>query len=891
MAGGDVMTKKLYQLMNWADIEGIVYSEEDNPHKLLGAHVVKEGLLVQFFYPGAKEAWYVAGDTKKQMELADEEGYFALLLPKNASRDYKVLVTLEDDTQKEIISAYNFDPVIKEQDTEKFVNGIHYEAYNMLGAHPMEIGGVKGVHFAVWAPNAIRVSVVSDFNDWDGRVHQMRRLWDSGIFEIFIPGAKVGDLYKFEIKIKGGLTFLKSDPYAFASQLRPETASVVSEINAYEWKDEAWLKNRQKLDVSKQPVSVYEIHLGSFKRTEDKDAPFLNYRQLAKEIIPYVKEMGYTHVELMPVMEHPLDASWGYQVIGYYAPTSRYGTPEDFMYFVDEMHRSGIGVILDWVPAHFPRDSYGLSNFDGTHLYEHADPRQGYHPHWGTLIYNYGRKEVANYLIANALFWVEKYHADGIRMDAVASMLYLDYGKQDGEWIPNIYGGKENLEAIDFLKHLTSMMKKRNKGVLLIAEDSTAWPMMTQDVEHDGLGFDMKWNMGWMNDFTGYIQLDPYFRGHHHGELTFSMIYAYSEKFMLVFSHDEVVHGKSSMIGKMPGSIDEKFANLRAAYAYTIMHPGKKLLFMGQDIGEFDEWNENRSVEWDLLTYEKHRALNDLVKDLNRIYQKERALYETDFDSEGFEWINNISANENVIVFLRKTDKPQELLLVVCNFANEERENYKIGVPFAGKYREVLNTDAGKYAGKNFINNGYISSSEDECDDRENSIRIKMPALATQVFMYTPFTADEKKIIEIKKEEERKRAQELKRMEEARAVVQRAKDVAADAMIEADNAKKRAEETMRRAKSEAKEAETLLKKAKQLQEKAKELEEEEALKEKQAKEELEKVKESAKKVQETAKARKAAASAKKTAASAKKTTASAKKTADADKKSVDETKK
>lgn len=860
------MTKKLYQLMNWAEIEGIVYSEEDNPHKLLGAHLVKEGLLVQFFYPKAKEAWYVAGDVRKQMELADEEGYFALLLPKNASKDYKVLITLSDGTQREVISAYNFGPVITKKDTEKFAGGIHYEVYDILGAHPMEINGVKGVHFAVWAPNAVRVSVVSDFNGWDGRVHQMQRLWDSGIFEIFIPGAKAGDLYKYEIKIKGGLTFLKADPYAFQSQLRPDNASVVADIGSYKWRDESWLKKRRNMDASAEPVSVYEVHLGSFKRKEDNDAPFLNYRELAGEIVSYVKDMGYTHVELMPVMEHPLDGSWGYQVVGYYAPTARYGSPEDFMYFIDEMHKNGIGVILDWVPAHFPRDSHGLCHFDGSPLYEYADPRQGSHPHWGTLIFNYGRKEVANYLIANALFWVERYHADGIRMDAVASMLYLDYGKRDGEWLPNIYGGKDNLEAIDFLKHLNSMMKKRNQGVLLIAEDSTAWPMMTQDVERDGLGFDMKWNMGWMNDFTGYMRLDPYFRGQHHGELTFSMIYAYSEKFMLALSHDEMVHGKSSMIGKMPGGIDEKFANLRAAYAYMMMHPGKKLLFMGQDIGEFDEWNENRSVEWDLLTYEKHRALNDLVKDLNHIYQKERALYGTDFDSEGFEWINNISANENVIVFLRKTGKPEELLLVVCNFANEERENYKIGVPFEGKYREVLNTDAARYAGKNVINDGYISSVEDECDDRENSIRFKMPALATQVFMYTPFTAEEKQVIEIRKEEERKREEELKRKEEARAVVQRAKDIAKDAMQEALAAKKYADEAMKRAEEEAKEAERLLKKADELTAKAKALEEEEAQKEKQAKEELEKVKESAEKALQSAKSQKTKTAAKKPAA-------------------------
>lgn len=859
------MNKKLYQLMNWAEIEGIVYSEEDNPHKLLGAHLVKEGLLVQFFYPKAKEVWYVSGDVKKQMELADEEGYFALLLPKNASKDYKMLITLEDGTQKEMISAYNFGPVITQKDTQRFANGIHYEAYEMLGAHPMELGGVKGVHFAVWAPNAVRVSVVSDFNGWDGRVHQMQRLWDSGIFEIFIPEAKVGDLYKYEIKIKGGLTFLKADPYAFASQLRPDNASVVADIGAYQWKDDAWMKERQNMDVSARPVSVYEVHLGSYIKKEDQSTQFLNYRELAKAIVPYVKDMGYTHVELMPVMEHPQDGSWGYQVVGYYAPTSRYGSPEDFMFFIDEMHKNGIGVILDWVPAHFPKDSHGLCHFDGSPLYEHPDPKRGTNPDGGSLNFHYGRKEVSNYLIANALFWVEKYHADGIRMNEVASMLYLDYGRQDGEWIPNIYGGKDNLEAIDFIKHLNSMMKKRNKGTLLIAEDTTAWPRITQDVELDGLGFDMKWNLGWMSDFIGYIRMDPYFRGQHHGELTFSMIYAYSEKFMLALPHDEMVYGKGSMMGKMPGNVDEKFANLRAAYAYMMMHPGKKLLFMGQDIGEFDEWNENRSVQWDLLAYEKHHALNDLVKDLNHLYQKERALFATDFDSEGFEWINNISANENVIVFTRKTDKPQELLLVVCNFANEERENYKIGVPFEGKYREVLNTDAGKYAGKNVINEGYISSVEDECDDRVNSIRFHMPALATQVFMYTPFTEQEKQVIEMRKEEARKREEEFKRMEEARAVVQRAKNAARDAMLEAQAAKKYADEAMSRAKEEVKEADRLLKKAKELEAKAKAMEEEEALKEKQAKEELEKVKENAEKVLKSEKASQTAANKKTTA--------------------------
>lgn len=737
------MEDKLYRLMNWPEIESIVYSESDNPHALLGPHRAGNGTLLQAFFPGAAGALVRRRDTGKEymMEMADEEGYFAALIPEKETFPYEYQIKYKEG---EIVreDPYRFSPVITKKDTDKFNAGIHYTAYNILGAHLMEIDGTCGVHFAVWAPNAMRVSVVGDFNSWDGRLHQMRRLWDSGIFEIFIPDITQGENYKFELKIRGGLTYLKADPYAFGQQLRPETASVVRDIEDFVWEDGDFLENRAKIQGENSPISIYELYLGSFKKPE-KEGAYYNYRELAEAIIPYVKEMGYTHIELMPIMEHPFDGSWGYQVIGYYAPTSRYGTPEDFMYFMNEMHKAGIGVILDWVPAHFPRDTHGLSGFDGTCLYEHKDPRKGFHPHWGTLIYNYGRPEVCNYLIANALFWVEKYHVDGIRMDAVASMLYLDYGKQDGEWVANMYGGNENLEAVEFLKHLNSVLHKRGKGALSIAEESTAWPQITEKLENGGLGFDLKWNMGWMNDYLEYIKFDPYFRAHHHGELTFSMIYAYSERFILVFSHDEVVHGKATMLGKMPGERADKFANLRLTYAYMMAHPGKKLLFMGQDIGEFDEWNENRQVEWELLAYDEHKQLNRLVQDLNRFYKENPALYALDTDSEGFEWINSISANECVLVFARKSEKPEDTLLIAVNFANAEWDMHKIGVPIPGKYKEIFNTDAVEYGGKGRINARMKASRYEECDGREFSVKITLAPLSMCIFKCVPYTKEE----------------------------------------------------------------------------------------------------------------------------------------------------
>lgn len=778
------MNNKLYKLMNWPVIEEIIYSESDNPHATLGPHTIGGQTLLQAYFPGAEavSVYLAAEDALRKMEKADEDGFFARLIPWRVIGKYHYEVTYPGGKKKTVQDAYAFEPWITKKDTEKFGLGIHYTVYEKLGAHPVHIRGVEGTVFAVWAPNALRVSVVGDFNEWDGRIHQMRRLWDSGIFEIFIPDVKAGENYKFEIKLKGGLTYLKADPYANAAQLRPDTASVVADISNFQWEDEEWLFHRAQAQKASSPISVYELYLGSFARKEaekEGDTEYLNYRELAPQIIQYIKETEYTHIELMPVMEHPFDGSWGYQTIGYYAPTARYGSPEDFMYFMNEMHKAGIGVILDWVPAHFPRDAYGLSNFDGTCLYEHMDPRKGAHPHWGTLIYNYGRPQVSNYLIANALFWAEVYHADGIRMDAVASMLYLDYGKKDGEWIANMYGGNENLEAMEFIKHLNSVLHKRNPGILVIAEESTAWPMVTGPLEKGGLGFDIKWNMGWMNDYLGYIKYDPFFRSHHHGELTFSMIYAYSEQFMLVFSHDEVVHGKGSMIGKMPGERENKFKNLRLSYAYMMLHPGRKLLFMGQDIAEFDEWNEERSVEWELLEYPEHKGMHALVKDLNHFYRSLPALSVLDASPEGFEWINSIQAQECCLTFLRKSAVEAETILVAANFAGAERK-MKIGVPYMGKYRELLNTEDKKYGGTGSLNQGVLHTVEEICDERPYTLEVSLTPLSLSIFGYEPYTQEELDALEAKRleeerlvlEKEKKALEEkLKRIEEKKKAV------------------------------------------------------------------------------------------------------------------------
>lgn len=761
------MDKVLYDMMDWAAIEELVYSEADRPQELLGAHMTDAGLLIQAFIPGAAAVTVrlSRGGKEYPMELQDEAGFYAVLLPRKNRAAYTLLVTYDNGEGEEIVDPYSFVSQYSEVELKRFAAGIYYDVYKKMGAHPTEINGTTGVYFSVWAPCARRVSVVGDFNHWDGRRHQMCQIGDSGIFELFIPGLKVGCVYKYEIKNRRNEPMLKADPYGNYAELRPNTASVVWDINRFSWSDGAWMKARRSVDTRRQPVSIYELHLGSWIRRETEvdeegkaivGSEFYNYREIAPRLAAYILDMGYTHVELMPVMEHPLDASWGYQVTGYYAPTSRYGTPDDFKYFMNYMHEQRIGVILDWVPAHFPRDAHGLACFDGSCVYEHADPRKGSHPHWGTLIYNYGRPQVSNFLIANALFWAEEYHADGIRMDAVASMLYLDYGRNEGEWIPNIYGGHENLEAVEFLRHLNSVFKGRKNGALLIAEESTAWPQVTGDVKENGLGFDYKWNMGWMNDFTGYMKCDPYFRRYHYGELTFSMLYAYSEEFILVFSHDEVVHGKSSMLCKMPGETYEaKADNLRAAYGFLYGHPGKKLLFMGQEFAQVAEWNENVELPWDILEYPVHKGVQDYVRALNQLYRTQPALYVKDNHPDGFEWIDCMNAAENIVVFQRRTDKPEETLLFVCNFAPVEHEKYQIGVLFYGKYKEILNSAAVAFGGNGKGNPRAKTSRREECNEWEYSLAIEVPPMSTLIFSCTPLqepkTAREKSVEKSKK--------------------------------------------------------------------------------------------------------------------------------------------
>ena len=619
-----------------------------------------------------------------------------------------------------------------ELDQYLFGQGTHYDVYRKLGAHPVKQGKKEGVYFAVWAPNAQAVYVIGEFNDWDEQASPMKKAGPIGVFETFVPGAKIGQLYKFFIVGMNGEHIYKADPYANEAELRPGTASRITDIENYKWKDATWMKNRQKFDENKDAMAIYEVHPGSWMKhpaTEENEKGFYNYRELAVKLAQYVKDMGYTHVELMGIAEHPFDGSWGYQVTGYYAPTSRYGTPQDFKYMVDYLHRQKIGVILDWVPAHFPKDEHGLANFDGTAVYEHADPRQGEHPDWGTKIYNYGRPEVKNFLIANALFWIEECHVDGLRVDAVASMLYLDYGKSDGQWVANKYGGNQNLEAIEFFKHLNTVVLGRNKGTVMIAEESTAWPKVTGKAEDDGLGFSLKWNMGWMNDFLEYMKLDPYFRKFNHNKMTFSMTYAYSEKYVLVISHDEVVHLKKSMLEKMPGELEDKFKNLKAAYTFMFCHPGKKLLFMGQEFGQLREWSEERELDWFLLGEEKHRDLKDFVQTLLKMYRKYPALYGMDTDPSGFEWINADDGDRSIYSFVRKSPTGRNNLLVVCNFTPVDRPDYRVGVPKKKQYTLVLDEN-GQTAKKVF------KAEKQDCDNRPFSFAYPLPAYGVAVFQY-----------------------------------------------------------------------------------------------------------------------------------------------------------
>ena len=628
---------------------------------------------------------------------------------------------------------------ITEFDQYLFGQGTHYDLYNKLGAHPMTVDEEEGVYFAVWAPNAAAVSIVGDFNEWDENATPMERLEPLGIYQIFLTGIKVGDIYKYCVTAQDGNKTLKADPYGFQAELRPNNASVVADISDFKWHDSRWMKKREKFDDKKNPMFVYEVHPGSWKKheqTEEDEDGFYNYREIAHELAAYVKDMGYTHVELMGIAEHPFDGSWGYQVTNYFAPTSRHGSPEDFQYFMDYMHEHNIGVILDWVPAHFPRDAFGLAEFDGTCLYEYADPRKGEHPDWGTKVFDYGKTEVQNFLICNALFWLEHYHVDGLRVDAVASMLYLDYGREDGQWVPNIYGGNENLEAIEFFKHLNTIVKKRNPGIVMIAEESTAWPKVTDKAEYGGLDFSLKWNMGWMHDFLEYMKLDPYFRKYNHTKMNFAMVYAYSENYMLVLSHDEVVHLKCSMIEKMPGSYEDKFKNLMAGYAFMTGHPGKKLLFMGQDFGQHREWSEKRELDWFLLDKEPNRHLQAFVKELLHLYKNNKCLYEYDCYPEGFEWINADDGDRSIFSFVRHSESGKSNMLFVINFTPVERPDYRVGTTCRRKHTLVLNSDDKKFGGTGKRRPKEYKPAKKECDGRKYSFRYKLPAYGVAVFKF-----------------------------------------------------------------------------------------------------------------------------------------------------------
>ena len=626
---------------------------------------------------------------------------------------------------------------IGDLDQYLFGQGNHYDLYKKMGAHLVSDGKKKGAYFAVWAPHAKSVSVVGDFNDWDTQASPMEREEPLGIYTCFIPGIEENALYKYCIETYTGDYILKADPFANYAELRPGTASRVADIDHLKWTDTQWMDKRKTWKHEQEPMSIYEVHIGSWKRHPGReDEGFYSYREFAKEIVKYVKDMGYTHIEIIGIAEHPFDGSWGYQVTGYYAPTSRYGTPEDFAWMINYLHRNKIGVILDWVPAHFPRDAHGLADFDGTPTFEYADPRKGEHPDWGTKIFDYGKNEVRNFLIANALFWIEHFHVDGLRVDAVASMLYLDYGKQDGQWVANKYGGNKNLEAIDFFKHLNSVVLGRNPGALMIAEESTAWPKVTGDVEDDGLGFSLKWNMGWMHDFTEYMKLDPYFRKDNHNLMTFAMSYAYSENYILVLSHDEVVHLKCSMLNKMPGLGFDKYANLKVAYAFMMGHAGKKLLFMGQDFAQLREWSEERELDWYLLAEKEHQAIQNWYRDLLHLYRSHKALYEMDQSWEGFEWINADDAYRSIFSFMRHSKGSKRNLLFVCNFTPMERSDYRVGVPRKKQYKLVLNSDDVQYGGKGEKRPLIYKAEKQECDGRPYSFAYPLPPYGVAVFEF-----------------------------------------------------------------------------------------------------------------------------------------------------------
>jgi 1,4-alpha-glucan branching enzyme len=716
--------------------EAVVTGRSGDPFAVLGRHAVtidgRPAAIVRTMQPFASSVDLVTAGRVTPMPRTHPGGLFeariALEGVPASELAYRFRVH-EGSVTREITDPYQYGQMLSDYDLHLFSEGTHLRAWEKLGAHVMTIGDATGVHFSVWAPNAERVSVTGDFNRWDGRVHPMRRLVPSGVWELFVPDLPEGVCYKYEVRTRDGRLLEKADPFAQRFEVPPNSASIMWEPR-YEWRDRDWMANREALGGwHDRPMSVYEVHFGSWRRVPAEGYRYLTYRELARDLVPYVREMGYTHIELMPVMEHPFSGSWGYQVIGFFAPTSRFGTPDDFRYFIDECHQHGIGVILDWVPGHFPKDPHGLAQFDGTALYEHADPRQGEHKEWGTLIFNYGRSEVRSFLLSSALYWLEEFHLDGLRVDAVASMLYLDYSRNEGEWIPNQYGGRENLEAVAFLQQLNTVTHGRVPGSITVAEESTAWPAVSRPTYVGGLGFTFKWNMGWMHDMLEYIQQDPIHRRWHHGQVTFSMLYSFTENFVLPFSHDEVVHGKRAMLDKMPGDLWQKHANLRALYGYMFGHPGKKLMFMGCEFGQWREWDHDASLDWHVLDEPLHAGLRRWVQDLNHTYQHERSLHEVDFEGHGFSWIDCHDNENSVISMIRRARDPQDFTVMVVNFTPVSRPAYRIGVPDAGWYREVLNSDAELYGGSNMGNGGGIHSDTMAAHGFDHSLSLVVPPL------------------------------------------------------------------------------------------------------------------------------------------------------------------
>ena len=717
-----------------AELERIVQARHHDPFAVLGKHHAHGAEVIRVMLPQAQSVRI--GAKGPEMQRLPGTDLFECAVPQKVPVPQHYCLFWQDKQGQDHshIDPYTFPPQLADFDIHLLGEGKHWHIYRILGAHPHSVDGVDGILFATWAPNAERVSVVGEFNHWDGRRHPMRVRGGSGVWELFIPGLEVGTLYKFEIRNRQyGTIHLKTDPYGQRFEMRPQTASIVVPNSSYAWGDQSWLEARKNCDWLHTPLSIYEVHLGSWRL--DGEGAFLNYRALAEQLVDYVKSEGFSHIELLPITEHPLDASWGYQTTGYFAPTSRFGSPDDFRYFVDYCHQNGVGVILDWVPAHFPKDAHGLAHFDGTALYEHEDPRLGEHRDWGTLIYNYGRSEVKNFLIASAIFWIEEYHIDGLRVDAVASMLYLDYSREQGDWIPNKYGGNENLEAIAFLRELNTVTHQQHPGTLVMAEESTAWPQVTRPTWTGGLGFSMKWNMGWMHDILLYMSKDPIYRHFHHDQLTFGLLYAFTENFILPFSHDEVVHGKGALISKMPGDEWRRFANLRALYTLMFTYPGKKLLFMGCEFGQDTEWNESRALDWYLLDYPRHQGVKKLVSDLNRLYRTRPALHQFDFEPKGFEWVDCHDAPQSVLSYLRRSS--DEFTLVVFNFTPIPRTNYRIGVPSTGVYEEIFNSDSEYYGGSN-TGNSVLQAEAKEWMGRPYSLNMTLPPLAGLVLVLKP---------------------------------------------------------------------------------------------------------------------------------------------------------